>query len=71
MCNALSKRCFILVIPVPVVPFTYHTLNMPMSIGLIREIPTLKPLNHFEHVVTSTQLTNAENFNLISPAVYV
>ena len=44
-----------------------------VSIGLIRKIPTLKPINlgigKFMHLVTSTQLRNAENFNLISSVV--
>ena len=39
-------------------------------IGLIRKMPTLKPLHHalwnFEHFVSFTKLRNAENLNLVS-----
>ena len=40
------------------------------GIGLIQKIPTLKPLylgiGNFTQLVTSTELRNVENFNLIS-----
>ena len=44
--------------------------NRSELIGLIRKIPTLKPLYlemlNFTHLMTSIQQKNAENFNLIS-----
>ena len=45
-------------------------LELSGTIGLIRKIPTLKPINlgilNFTHLVISTQPRKAENFNLIA-----